>query len=196
MHARMSFRLGTTGPTRNFNRHQKWKMQPAAASAVLRDYLASRQSIEGVVMQTEDALQGHAPVAETQKEKSSKHLLRRRRLTPFQFVEALQSYMPKVLLDITVDYIALTKTCNELMRTLRARLEDGLRVGVPTLAYPGDSNDHGFLWMVLQILEEARREEQVWNKQREAGEERFKGGAQLRLAAETVEAFLNEHGGG
>lgn len=63
------------------------------------------------------------------------------------------------------------------------------------MADPSDSNDHGFVFIVLKILEETKMKEQAWQsmtkKKKNNGEaNNFDGGRQLRLAAETVERYL------
>ena len=71
----------------------------------------------------------------------------------------LESYIATVLPDIELDYINLTRRCNAFMRRLRARIATELGIKYPSMTLPGDSNDHGFLVMVLGILDEARETE-------------------------------------
>lgn len=203
-YARMAFRLGNSRPTRRLDKLQKWKMQITPASKILREYLNRNHTIEGVVQQIEDQLQKHMPAESSDavavsssniQKKSNNENLRRRRLAPLQFVEVLQSYFPEILPNVTVNYIALTKTCNALMRTLRQRIQDELGIEYTSMADPSDSNDHGFVFMVLKILEETKMKEQAWQsmmkKKKNNGEaNNFDGGRQLRLAAETVERYL------
>lgn len=203
-YARMAFRLGNSRPTRRLDKLQKRKMQITPASKILREYLNRNHTIEGVVQQIEDQLQKHMPAESSDavavsssniQKKSNNENLRRRRLAPLQFVEVLQSYVPEILPNVTVNYIALTKTCNALMRTLRQRIQDELGIEYTSMADPSDSNDHGFVFMVLKILEETKMKEQAWQsmtkKKKNDGEaNNFDGGRQLRLAAETVERYL------
>lgn len=111
---------------------------------------------------------------------------RRRQLTPLQFLSALTEYLPTILPTITIDYITLTKKCNRLMRRIRQRIGDELGVDHPSTTQHGDSNDHGYIFMVTAILRETEVEEELY-RSREA----FKGGVQLRVAGAELEAFLN-----
>lgn len=72
-----------------------------------------------------------------------------------------------------------------------------LGVLYPSMAEPGDTNDHGFLFMVVGILDETLKEEQIWVKTVKKKDKRkdmkFGGGGQLRLAGEMVHGLLDEH---
>lgn len=113
MLCRMHFRLGgSSRPTRNVDRHGKWKLRAFASSEVLRKYLESDEPIESVVKQVEAC----ARPADQKKGNGHRH---RHQLTPVQLVHVLQSSVPTLLPDMTIDYISLTKRCNALFRALR-----------------------------------------------------------------------------
>ncbi|KAF9639620.1 hypothetical protein BFW01_g11426 [Lasiodiplodia theobromae] len=202
--ARMAFRIGSSARPRKMDKEQKLFLHVTPATKALREYLDGKQPVQGVIRQVDDQLQAHMPavasatnaanttgLSKTEK-KSTSHSLRRRRLTPLQSVQALQSLMPAILPDITIDYIALTKTCNALMRAVRQRIQEEMGIAYPSLAHPGDSNDHGFLVMVLKILEETKVEEEALQRKKKGEAKAFEGGEQLRLAAETMEEFWRE----
>ncbi|KAF4537409.1 uncharacterized protein LTHEOB_1600 [Lasiodiplodia theobromae] len=201
--ARMAFRIGSSARPRKMDKEQKLFLHVTPATKALREYIDGKQPVQGVIRQVDDQLQEHMPVASSAnaattiglsktEKKSTSHSLRRRRLTPLQSVEALQSLMPAILPDITIDYIALTKTCNALMRAVRQRIQEEMGTAYPSLAHPGDSNDHGFLVMVLKILEETKVEEEALQRKKKGEAKAFEGGEQLRLAAETMEEFWSE----
>ena len=85
---------------------------------------------------------------------------------------------------MTIDYITLTKMCNELLRGIRAALQRKLNVRYHSEQRPGDSNDHGLAFMAGVILHDNS------NAARSAGKgETFGGGLQLQVALETFEEF-------
>lgn len=102
-----------------------------------------------------------------------------RQLSPLQFMSKLERYIPTVLPDMGIDYITLTKTCNKLLKDIRAALQTELGQRYETSQTPGDSNDRGLAFMVSGILDDNWRWESSVRR----------GGPQLQVTRERFEEF-------
>ncbi|KAL9623429.1 MAG: hypothetical protein Q9160_002322 [Pyrenula sp. 1 TL-2023] len=152
MYRRMAYRTGLTGSQKRFNQKQAWKITTGVASASLRQLVESKQSIEFALLQLEDQVEAHTDVSKRTQSKKAQST-RRRQLTPLKFLDRLEEYLPSVLRDIQIDYITLTKSCNSLMRKIKGAIRQQLKLEYPTERHPGDTNDHGMIFMVLTTLQ-------------------------------------------
>ena len=85
---------------------------------------------------------------------------------------------------MNIDYITLTRICNELLRGIRTALWQKLNVKYDSKQTPGDSNEHGLAFMVAAILYDNSN---AAKSARRSGA--FGGGPQLRVAWEMFEEF-------
>ncbi|CAG8962320.1 hypothetical protein HYFRA_00005375 [Hymenoscyphus fraxineus] len=87
-----------------------------------------------------------------------KHRDARRKLTPLQFLEHLQEYLPKQMSDLRLNYITLTVECHALMKKIRAELKAQLGIWYDDnpLEAPGCPIKVVYCLIVLYILEEAK----------------------------------------
>lgn len=93
--------------------------------------------------------------------------------------------------NMTIDYITLTRTCNELMRKVRDDLSHKVGVQCPS-ANPGESSDHGFLYMVMNMLQESA-DAQKAHLRGPQKREPFHGDPQMVCAGETMKKFWRRH---
>ena len=155
-HTRLSIRMGTTAGAfapnqRATNRNPRrpagegMKHQPKFAmsesSEILRDY-SSRKYAMGKSLQRLEAVI---------KAKSTEKKAAKRQLTPLQFLTQVREWLPQVIADAQTDYIIMTRTCNKLLRRLRAKIHERQDYLYP-LIDEGFSDDHGLLFMVASII--------------------------------------------
>ena len=113
-------------------------------------------------------------------------------LTPLQFLGQIRHHIPQMQADMeTIDYINLTRKCNDILIDVRDEIERTLRI-----QYPGKNPENGgrhFIPNAIGILMESGNVETMQDNLLRAKEERvMKSGPQLRIVAEVIAKFLRE----
>ena len=169
MVSRYAYRTGLkTRNSKRFNTKMPWKFQATPATQTFRAFFSGKESLSQLLGtlaiqaqshsgQASSAPRNQGPARTVAQQQQHQHHIPK--ITPRHTMRLLESYIATVLPDIELDYINLTRRCNALMRRLRARIATELGIKYPSMTLPGDSNDHGFLVMVLGILDEARETE-------------------------------------
>ncbi|KAK3725514.1 hypothetical protein LTR37_000484 [Vermiconidia calcicola] len=171
--------------SRQTEKKQKWKITTDGTGAGLRQLLDPGIAKNRVLYQLEGVQQ------RALSENSTSKYRQRRQLTPTQFISQLADSLPKTMQSIRIDYVTLTKACNNLLRRVREQVLRELGVLHPSLRQPGgDTNDHGNLFMVLAILDDNRFAAAAHDKDRSKRAERFSGGPHLQVAGKTMVDFL------
>ena len=204
MVSRYAYRTGlTTRNSKRFNTKMPWKFQVTPATQAFRAFFSGKESLPRLLESLAIQAQAHDDQARSappnnqgptstaaQQRQQQQHY---KPLTPRRTVRLLESYIATVLPDIELDYVNLTRRCNVLMRRLRARIVVDLGIQYPSISTPGDSNDHGYLVMVLGILDEAReaearRSSRTRRDQTNLSSDRDKGEVtpQIRIAKEVL----------
>lgn len=188
MQSRMFYRLGSVSNSKIYDKKQPWKIHSSPVTHTLMQFFESKEPLEKIFHQLEEQIhnkeQSLVARPKSNSQVSQKRTTYRRQLTPFQFISKLEKYIPTVLPDMTINYIALTKTCNELLRGIRGALRRKLNARYDSKQTPGDSNDHGLALMVAAILHDNSNAAKSVRK-----DETFGGGPQLRVALEMFEEF-------
>ncbi|CAJ2500574.1 Uu.00g034270.m01.CDS01 [Anthostomella pinea] len=138
MVSRFAYRTGvTTTNARRFNAKMPWKFQATPATQ------AETHSPQSP---------GH--VSSSGGKKSIAAPGQRKHLTPRHALHSLEKYIGTVLPDIEIDYVNLTRRCNKLMNKLRSKISADPGINYPSIQTPGDTNDHGYLVVVLGTQDE------------------------------------------
>ncbi|KAI5356921.1 hypothetical protein Slin15195_G090200 [Septoria linicola] len=191
---RMAYRTGYSGASRTFDKKKPWKFRTGAASASLRQLVDSKDGLEHALLQLETQIDNHATQQAVRKPKKSTTTPgRRRQLNPAQIMSRFQQYLPIVLVlkDMDLNYITLTKTCNALIKAIRAALRSELGIHIPTSQAIGESNDHSVVAVVLLVLGENQSKAAV--HERKKSKAAFEGSPELQVACKAFEAFFNDH---
>jgi hypothetical protein len=126
------------------------QMANTKMSEIFRQYFQKKTTTDQYLYQLE------ALIEETFALKTKlKTRLRQRQLTPLQLLTHIQSYFPTVASTIQIDYIELVRTCTTLLRQIKAKITGILGIDYPMGLGDGDSNEPGFIIMVMDILSEA-----------------------------------------
>lgn len=187
---RISHRTGVTGSRKHFDQKQPWKMRTGAASASLKELIESKGTVENALLQLENQIEAHVSQPESvgRRLKAQKQG-RRRQLNPTQLLSRFEEYLPIVFKDMEIDYITLTKTCNALMKQMRTTLRPDLGMDLPSMTGPGDSNNHGYVLMILEILHANSEAYSVHQKKRDRT--KFEGSLELQVACRVFVEFFN-----
>ncbi|KAL8800988.1 MAG: hypothetical protein Q9182_004780 [Xanthomendoza sp. 2 TL-2023] len=167
---RLRFRLGSNGI----------KLETTEISSVFRHYFEKKSSL-GVCLTKLDSLFPDPSVSASQKEGKGW----RRPLTSFQFLVMLEANLPRVTQRLRFDYMALTKQCVKLLKTIRLQIASQYRVFYPIIPTE-DSADQILTWVVMQILEE---NDDIAPSQPDPQTPTI--GPQLRIAADEMQKFLS-----
>lgn len=197
-HTRFCLRLGFS--TRNFARNQRTsqsilrtagnrdgpKIAGTATSNIFREYFNGKAAMKDCLNRLEALIQASEPT------ESRKKWAARRHLTPLEFLTQVRDWLPRTLPDMQTDYISMTRTCNMLLKRIRDRIHEKLDV-LHKLIDHEDSNNPGFLIMLLAILTEAS---EVGFLKDELIRSRLSlpEGPQLEICGEVMQAFFEETG--
>lgn len=184
---RMAHRTGATGSQKHFDKKQLWKMRTGMASQSLKGLVDRKDTIENSLLQLENQIETHLVPAESVKQlKRTQRQGHSQQLNPMQLMSRFEEYLPVVIKDMEIDYITLTKQCNALMKEIRARLRTEAGQSYASMN-PGESNDHGYVFMILAVLLTNSDAYQKHQKQKEKGP--FEGNLQLQVACRAFEEF-------
>ncbi|KAF2498189.1 hypothetical protein BU16DRAFT_615270 [Lophium mytilinum] len=197
MVARFSYRTGLSTPnSRRFETKKPWKFQTTPATQALRGFFGTKEPMSRLMDNLRTQAESHElkiddPVLERsdlpKTGRSSKTLT----LTPRHALVEMGRYIGAILPDIELDYVTLTRTCNKLLRQLRSRIRSEFGIDYPTIReYPGDSNDHSVMLVVLGILTEANDVSKKRSKRKKTKNEEphdmWKNAPQLILARDML----------
>lgn len=101
----------------------------------------------------------------------------------------LETHLPVVIKDMQVNYITLTKTCNNLIKFIKSLLESQLGITFPVMREEGDSNDHGVVYVVLHILDDNKKICDIHGRMKDRTP--FEGGFELQRARDAFEKFFS-----
>ncbi|KAK3705021.1 hypothetical protein LTR37_013538 [Vermiconidia calcicola] len=181
----LEVRIGRNHSTQT-EKKQKWKITTDGAGTGLRQLLDPSIARNRVLYQLEEGVQQRALF-----EKANPKYRQQRQLTPTQFISQLANSLPQTMQSIRINYVRLTKVCNNLMRRVREQVLRELDVLHPSLRQPGgDTNDRGNLFMVLAILDDNRFAAAAHDRDKSKRTERFTGGPHLQVAGKTMVDFL------
>lgn len=173
------------GNGRPFDRKERWKVPSSPAAQTLRELFGKNgNKVEKTLFELDEQIQRR----ELDLKSSPSKKVRRRRLTPMQFLSALEEYMPVAMSDITVDYIGLSRTCIKLMKIIRGYISIKLNVEFLTPEHPINIADDGNAPMVLEILKDTLRVSKAQELKKE-NREPFKVGPLLKAAGRAMELF-------
>ncbi|KAK4949146.1 hypothetical protein LTR10_012519 [Elasticomyces elasticus] len=182
----LELRVGLKSNQKLFDKKMPWKLQVCGAGVAMRTQLVSEDMrIHASHMIQDDWLADLEP--------KTKYNKPRRHVSLVQFVKEFSDVMPHLVRDIRIDYIGLTKICKGLMTAIRVKMFTELRINYPSMKKPEESNDHGPVFMVLEILTESRTAEMKYLRLRDRRDKTvFPGGEQLLLAGRVMEDFLRD----
>lgn len=150
-------------------------------SAIFRHYYDQNEPMEKYLYQLETLFLSTAP---------GRNPHHRKFLTPLETLTHMSAWLSTNLTDMSIDYITLTRTCNTLLKRVRARLN--AQLGTPYADYRGEhSNDPVNVFMVFLMLQEASELQPVVQSFGPGGGF-LAGGPQLASAGEVVGGFLKE----
>lgn len=188
MYSRLELRIGRKY-SRSVDQKQKWKMHVSANGQRLRQLLDDNVANSRVLYQLEEGVQQKM----LSTERMAKQVVQSRQLSPSQFISQLSSFLPAVIPDVRVDYIKLTRTCNSLMKKVRERVLRELGILHPSLQQPGESNDHGNLYMVLAVLNDNKMAATAHEGDKSKRSEAFGGGREVGIAGKALVDYLGKH---
>lgn len=197
-HTRLCLRLGFS--MKNFARNQRTsrsiirtagnrdgpKIAGTPTSTIFREYFDGKAAMKDCLYRLEALIQASEP-AESRKKWAAK-----RHLTPLEFLTQVRGWLPRTLPDMQIDYITMTRTCNMLLKRIRSGINEKLEI-VHELTNHEDSNNPGFIIMLLAILNEAS-EIQFVKEEVIRSRLRLPEGPQLEVCGEVMQAFLEEKG--
>lgn len=178
-------RVGLKGNMKLFDKKQPWKLQPCGAAVGLRQLVDGGDSRFHVSHAIHDCWLEDLDPKSKHKRASGRHI------SLNTFVAEFSNVLPQLLNDVRLDYIGLTKICNALLVTIRLWVFRDLGIDHPSMRQPGDSFDHGVLYLVLAILDNNRKAAAMHERlNRGKGAPSFDGGEQLKVAGKALEHFL------
>lgn len=206
----MSYRLGASAKRDDFDKLMPWKFKTTTSSGLMRDWFDKSKNNEQTLHRLEDHMEQRLPsprgmfksattlpsdeadyrLADSKKPRKQTQ----RQMTPVPFLKQVPAFLPSALPDMTIDYITPVRTCNSLMRTLKSDLARRLGVQYPaTPGGEGDSNDHGVVFMVMDLLDGANEacKQQTWGPNEK---EPFRGDDGMKCAGKTMVKFWSKHG--
>ena len=163
-------------------KHQP-KFALSESSEFLRDY-SGKDPMEKFLQRLEATI----------KDKSTEKKAAKRLLTPFQLLRRVREWLPQVIADAQTGYIIMARTCNKLLRRVRAKISERQDYLYP-LIDEGFLNDHGLLFMVASIVYQAG-ETQVAQEHsiRERYREQFHNQhSHLEAAGEILQEFMDNN---
>ena len=127
-------------------------MSNTATSTILSEYINNQTPMARCIYKLESLIQA---TNDLESKKLAKRIpTRRRQITPLELLSQVRDWLPTTIPLITIDYIALTRTCTTLLQKIHTGIKRELRVDHPLLR-DGDSSEAGYIIMALQILVEA-----------------------------------------
>ncbi|KAK5692860.1 hypothetical protein LTR97_010336 [Elasticomyces elasticus] len=182
----LELRVGLKSNQKLFDKKMPWRLQVCGAGVAMRTQLVSEDMrIHASHMIQDDWLADLEP--------KTKYNKPRRHVSLVQFVKEFSDVMPHLVRDIRIDYIGLRKICKGLMTAIRVKMFTELRINYPSMKKPEESNGHGPVFMVLEILTESRTAEMKYLRLRDRRDKTvFPGGEQLLLAGRVMEDFLRD----
>ena len=161
---------------------------------VFRQYFAGKETADRCLHQLETIIMDEEGLKST----STNKTVPRRQLSPLQFLAQLQDWLPQVFLSMNVDYITMTKTCNRLLRRVRAKINSEMDGLYADSRVNEDSNEPMYIVMVMSALQEANDADYVKTeviKDRKQILPKSLTGPQLEIAGQVTKAFLRELSG-
>ncbi|KAI2462915.1 hypothetical protein F4781DRAFT_441454 [Annulohypoxylon bovei var. microspora] len=203
--SKMSRTLLGSGP-------RPWMLQPTPTSVVIREYFAGTITMPRMVHQIEEQATRHEALREkrqgnrsTQGATPASSTTRRGRqqVTLTKSLKRVEDFIDAVLPDMQFDYLNLTRTCNQILASLRVELIS--QVGVNYLVTESNTPKRSFvpaemtLMMVLENNNTAAlydRDKRKAKKQPDSAEDFSKRspiGPQLKHTAEFLKEFLTKN---
>lgn len=197
MQSRMHYRFGLHRRAKLYNKElKKSAMQSTPVTKTLLDFFASKENfdrtfyeLEEHVHKKEEALTTSSTSKQPQPRRRQ-HQQRTKPLSPPQFLAKLEKYLPRVLRPMGIDYVNLTLTCNDLLRTMRDAIETQLGEQYPRLMVSDSPMDYGYIAMVVGVLRENSEAADDTKPRRDS---EFEGGPQLMLARDVFEKEWKEN---
>ncbi|KAF2801866.1 uncharacterized protein BDZ99DRAFT_528078 [Mytilinidion resinicola] len=199
--ARFSYRTGlSTRNFRHFNTKMPWRFRTTSVTQALRGFFSSKESLSRLTDNLRTQAESHQPKVYGQGPERSASLKTGKSnktsiLTPRHSLLEMGRYIEAILPDVELDYATLTKIFNKLLKQLRARILSKFGIDYPTIQqYPGDSNDHSLLLVVLGIVTEAKevstKRYRGKKTENEDGNDVWKNAPQVVLARDMLETCI------
>ncbi|CAL8575762.1 hypothetical protein XPA_001666 [Xanthoria parietina] len=128
------------------------QMSNTATSSILSEYINNQTPMARCIYKLESLIQA---TNDLESKKLAKRISTRRQITPLELLSQVRDWLPAKIPLITIDYIALTRTCSTLLQKIHTGIKRELRVDHPLLR-DGDSSEAGYIIMALQILMEVQ----------------------------------------
>ncbi|KAK2765534.1 hypothetical protein FQN54_008388 [Arachnomyces sp. PD_36] len=193
-YSRLKYRLReyTYGPGgRRFDKKGRGKVHGSPAAQTLRGFFSREANkVEKTLAELDEQIRRRKLDTNIS---NSKKPAGKRKLTPLEFLTALEDYMPAAMSDITIDYIGLTRACYILMNFISGTLYLELGVGDPPIQV-SIGNYRDYTPMALDILEDTSKEFRR-QKKKPKDVEPFKGGPLLKVAGIAFGVFMAEMAG-
>lgn len=195
-HSRFSLQLGYS--TRNFAQGASYSLIRAASkkkrplmartptSNIFRRYFDGKDTTQECLYRLETLIK------ESQHSEKPKHHPKTH-TTPLELLTQVRDWLPRATPDMRINYVTLTRTCNTLLRRVRARIHQRLGILYKETKHD-DSNQPAYLVMILHVLAEAS-ELQYFNDEVVRRKGPPPEGPQLAIAGDVMKGFL-EGGGG
>ncbi|KAA6408554.1 MAG: hypothetical protein FRX48_07636 [Lasallia pustulata] len=203
-HSRCCLQLGVSA--QNFARNQRpghmlrmWgagkrggpQIPCTKTTDIFRQYFAGKESADRCLYQLKTLTMDEEGLKSTPSNKS----IPRRQLSPLQFLTRLQDWLPQVVSNMNIDYITMTRTCNRLLRRLRAKINDEMDGLYAESRVNEDSNEPMHVIMVMSVLQDAADAEFVKTeviRDRKQVLPKSWTGPQMELAGKVMDGFLGE----
>ncbi|KAI1957054.1 hypothetical protein LOZ58_005976 [Ophidiomyces ophidiicola] len=184
MYARYLFRSGcTSAGSTTFKKKKPWRFQIETAKA-LRQLLGNEELVEEGLASLQEQFESREKMLPGHKTASKKGKAPRS-LTPLQFMRQLGEHIPALIKQMQIDYVGLTRLCNDLMQRVRMALESRLDI---TFARYDHEDENVYLAVANFILENNASALKEFYKVARSGEQ-FGGGSGILVALEIFETF-------
>jgi hypothetical protein len=175
------------------------QMQTTKMSQIIRQYFQKKLSMDQCLYQLEALIDSESQSqALVSRSRPTKPRVYQRQLTPLQLLSHIQTYLPPAIENMQIDYMSLVRTCNSLLRDIRATINESMGED-GDLVYGlkddnGESDDKNLIMMGLGILKEAAewglvQDETLRGRMRGLI---LRGGPQLEVAGIVMAEFIRE----
>ncbi|KAI0387452.1 hypothetical protein F5Y04DRAFT_4615 [Hypomontagnella monticulosa] len=192
MLSRYMYRLGlSSANNRHYVEKKPFKLQPSRTTQALRKFFNSGQSLPRLMGDLSNLAKKHELAPRGQ----DTHQNQGRNLTPRRALAKLDAYIQVVEPDTAIDYVSLTKQCQNLLHRIQTKMTSELGVKFPKWKFhPDDSFDHGLLLTVLGILNEivayAEARQRIGGEATSTTADFMQNARRLQIAREHIEAEI------
>jgi len=157
-------------------------MTSTQSSQVFLPHFENREPMDECLYKLEVAMQ-------ESKRPDAKKNLAKRHLTPLEVLAQIRDYLTQGISNMSVDYISLVRTCNMLLRRIRAAISRKVDFAHTEKKHE-DTNQPGQIIMVFCILHEAN-ETQFLKETVIRSRMRLPEGPQLEVSGKVMQGWLD-----